>query len=134
MIKCGFCQQELEIINHTNPEVFDIMVCEGCMRPDFDTRFRQVFRKGTTELLATTIRIDEFFIILNHNFNYSTKRTNYTQIFKKGVIGELDGSLDLQPVTWGPDEPAFDLDFILKLPLHDPALTKRKLQIYTTFS
>jgi len=133
IIECGFCHKTPDIVNHTNSDMFDIYLCEGCL-PDFNTRFRQVCYKGETEVLAITIRLDEFFIVLNYKFNFTSKRTNYTQIYRKGVIGELNDSLDLQPITWGPDVPAFDLDFVLQLPLHDPALTKQKLQIYTTFS
>ncbi len=132
-IECGFCHKVLDIINHTNSELFDVYLCEGCLKPNFDTRFRQVCYKGQQEVLANTIRIDEFFIVLNYSFNFITTRTNFTQIYRK-VIGELNDSLDLVPITWTHDLPVFDLDFIVRLPLHDPALAKQKLQIYTTFS
>lgn len=133
IIECGFCHKVPELINHTNREIFDIYLCEGCQRPDFDTRFRQVYRTGEKELLAITVRLDEYFLVLNYSFNFTSKRINYTSIYKK-VIGEFNDSLDLEPITWGPDKPVFDLDFVLQLPLHDPALAKQKLQIYTTFS
>lgn len=130
---CGFCHQVPDVRNHTNSDLLDLYICEGCVKPNFDTRFRHVTYKDEPYILATTIRIDEWFIILNYAFNYTNKRTNYTQIYKK-VIGELDSSLDLAPITWGPDRPVCDLDFVMKLPLHNPALVKQKLQIYTTFS
>ena len=133
IVECGFCHKAPDIVNHTNSDIFDIYLCEGCLLPNFDTRFRQVCYKGDTQVLAVTIRLDEYFIVLNYNFNFTTKRINYTQIYKK-VIGELNDSLELQPITWGPDMPVFDLDFVVRLPLHDPALAKQKLQIYTTFS
>ena len=133
IIECGFCHKTPDLINHTNREMFDIYLCEGCLKPDFDTRFRQVYRTGQSELLAITIRLDEYFLVLNYNFNFTSKRINYTSIYKK-VIGEFNDSLDLQPITWGPDLPVFDLDFVLCLPLDNPALAKQKLQIYTTFS
>lgn len=132
--ECGFCNKSMDIISHTNSDLFDIYLCEGCIKPGFDTRFRQVCYKDEEYVLATTIRLDEFFIVLNYAFNYTNRRTNYTQVYRKNVIGELNDSLDLQPITWGPDLPAFDLDFIMILPLHNPAEAKRKLEIYTTFS
>jgi len=115
MGKCGFCHKELEIVNHTNSDLFDVYLCEKCLEPEFGTRYREVSYKGQKEILATTIRIDEYYIVLNYNLNLSAQRTNFTQIHKGIVL-------------------IFDLDFILRLPLHDPALAKRKLQIYTTFS
>jgi hypothetical protein len=115
MHECGFCHKELEVVNHTNSDLFDVYLCENCMKPGFYTRFRKVCYKGYPEVLATTIRIDEFYVVLNYCFHLSSQRSNYTQIHKGITL-------------------VFDLDFILHLPLHDPALTKRKLEIYTTFS
>ncbi len=130
---CGFCHKVPEIINHTNSDLLDVYLCEGCIKPNYDTRFRHVCYKGETEILATTVRIDEFFVVINYHFNFTTRRTNYTRIYKK-IIGILNGQLDLEPITWGPDLPVCDLDFIVKLPWDNPALVKEKLQIYTTFS
>ncbi len=130
--ECGFCDQLMEKIEHTNKDMFDVFLCEGCQK-GFGTRYRQIFYAGETELLATTLRIDEYFVVLNYAFNFTTRRTNYTKIYKK-VIGELNDSLDLEPITWGPDEPVFELDFIISLPLHEIAVCKQKLAIYTTFS
>jgi hypothetical protein len=130
--QCGFCNKQMEKIEHANKEMFDVFLCEGC-QPNYTTRYRQLFYKGEFEVLATTIRIDEYFVVLNHSFNFTSRRTNYTKIYKK-IIGELNDSLDLEPLTWGPDLPVFDLDFILSLPLHDVAACRQKLSIYTTFS
>lgn len=130
--ECGFCDRIMEKIEHQNKDLFDVYLCENCI-PGFSTRYRQLFYKGEAELLAATIRIDEYFVVLNHAFNYTSRRTNYTKIYKK-VIGELNDSLDLEPLTWGPDLPVFELDFILRLPLHDIAACRQKLSIYTTFS
>jgi hypothetical protein len=133
IIECGFCHKVPNLISHANGDIFDIYLCEGCQRPDFNTRFRQLYWTGQKQLLAVTIRLDEFFLVLNYAFNFTSKRINYTTIYKK-VIGEFNDSLDLEPITWGPDVPVFDLDFVVQLPLHDLALAKQKLQIYTTFS
>lgn len=130
---CGFCNKIPEQVDHANREMFDVYLCAGCKKPDFDTRYRIVCYKGYPDILAVTVRLDEYYIILNHNFNYTTRRTKYTTIYKK-VIGSINYSLDLEPITWGPEEPVCDLDFLVKLPLHDPAAVKRKLQIYTLFS
>lgn len=112
---CGFCHKPLEIVNHTNSDLFDVYLCEGCLSPEFYTRFRRVCYKGKKEVLANTIRIDDFYVVLNYSFNFPGSRTNFTQIHKGIKL-------------------IFELDFILRLPWHDPALIKQKLQIYTTFS
>jgi hypothetical protein len=130
---CGFCQKELEIVNHTNSDRLDIYLCEGCLRPDFDTRYRIVTYKGFPEPLANTIRLNDYFIVINYAFSFIDKRSNYTKIYKK-VIGEFNDSLDLEPITLGRDKPVCDLDLTLRLPLSNPSLALQKLQIYTTFS
>lgn len=130
---CGFCNKVMEIINHTNSDIFDIYLCEGCLKPEFDTRYRIVCYKNLPLVLANTIRIDEWFIVNNHMLDLTKGKINYTRVYQK-VIGEFNDSLDLTPLTMGPDQSVFELDFVLDLPLHDPALVKRKLQIYTTFS
>ena len=123
----------MEMIEHHNSNLFDIFLCAGCQLPKYDTRFRQVYYPGQSELLATNIRIDEFFVVINYAFNYITKRTGYTLIFKK-VIGFIDNSLDIEPLTYDTDRPVHDFDMILELPVHNPALLKTKLNIYTLFS
>ncbi len=130
---CGFCNQAMDQIGHTNSELFDIFLCEGCIRPDYDTRFRKLFTKDSNECLANTIRINDYFIVLNYKFTLVESKANYTKIYKK-VIGEFNDQLDLKPLTMSVDTPVFDLDFILHLPLHDPGLALQKLQIYTAFS
>lgn len=112
---CGFCNKDMEIINHTNREMFDVYVCEECTDSDIYTRYRHVCYTGSHTVLATTIRIDDFYVVLNHCFHISSQRDNYTQIH----IG-IDQIIDL--------------NFIIELPLDDPEQAKRKLQIYTTFS
>lgn len=132
--ECGFCDQLMEKIEHTNKDMFDVFLCEGCQK-GYTTRFRQLLYKGEYEILAETIRIDEYFIVLNYSFNYTTRRTNFTKIYRsKEMIGEMNGDLELEPMMWTPNLPVFDLDFILRLPLHDVAACKQKLSIYTTFS
>ncbi len=117
---CGFCKQEMDQTQHTNSDMFDVYLCVGCIKPEFDTRYRLLFAKGGEDCLASTVRIDEYFIILNHNFYPQSLDHHYTTVHK---------SVDLKS-----DRLVFTLNFILDLPLHDPALCKQKLQIYTTFS
>ena len=101
--------------------------------PDFNTLFRQIAYPGQLEVLATTIRIDEYFIVINYSFNYTTRRSNYTTIYKK-FIGLMESSFDIDPITYDADRPVHDFDTTLDLPLHDPVLLKKKLQLYTLFS
>lgn len=125
---CGFCNQLMKKVNHTNGDVIDLFECFQCIKPSFDTRFRQIFYPGESELLATQFRIDEFHVILNYSFNFGTRRAKYTSIFKKS-IGYGEG---LEPYDL--DQPVYDFDTVLTLPFHDPVLLKSKLQLYTLFS
>jgi hypothetical protein len=130
---CGFCNKPMEKTDHTNKDMLDVYLCAGCIKPDFDTRFRQVFYPNENELLATQFRLDEFHVVMNYAFNYTNRRTRYTTIYKK-AIGFMYSSLDLEPLTWDTDHPVHDFDTVLQFPFHDPALLKRKLQLYTLFS
>lgn len=130
---CRFCNKDMNKIDHHNPDLFDVYLCVGCLQPEYHTRYRELYRRGEDDLLATTIRIDEYYVILNHHFNYTTRRTNYSEVYKND-IGEIVQSVDLQPITWTSDLPAVDVDTILKLPFGDPASLKRKLQLYILFS
>ena len=100
---------------------------------DVYPQFRQVFYKDEDALLATTFRIDDYYVVMNYAFNYTTKRTNYTKIYKK-ILGIFKTSVELEPVTWESDLPVCDFDAIIKLPFHNPTLLKSKLQLYTLFS
>lgn len=130
--QCGFCDKPMRKIEHVNKDMFDIFLCEGC-QPGLTTRYRHVLYTGREGILATTVRIDEYFVILNYAFNFTTRRTNFTKVYKH-ILGELNDDLDLEPLQWTPNEPVFDIDFIIRLPLHDIAACKQKLAIYTTFS
>lgn len=133
--KCKFCNKELEQVDHTNREIFDIFMCNGCLKPNYDTVYRRVHYKGQPKILATTIRIDEFYVILNHELNYVSKRAQYTQIYKyKKVLGIMNTDPDPQPITWAAERPVCDLDIVLDLPLNNPMALKEKLKIYTLFS
>lgn len=133
MIECVFCIKPPPLIKHFNDDKFDVYICTNCRYPDFDTRFRLLYRKGESELLVNTIRIDDFFISCNHKPTTSAKKANYTRIYKD-VLGELNGSDDGEPLVLSIKSLICELDFIIKLPWHDPALAIQKLQIYTTFS
>ena len=103
------------------------------LMPNFETRFRQVFYPGENELLATQFRLDEFHVVLNYSFNYTSRRVRYTTVYKK-AIGFLESSTDLAPLTWDTDQPVHDFDMIVRFPFHDPVLLKSKLKLYTLFS
>ena len=120
-------------IDHHNPELFDVYLCEDCLVPDYSTLYREIYHTGEKELLAATVRLDEYYVVLNHAFNYTTKRTNFTVVYKNS-IGAITNGLDLEPLTWQHDLPACDFDQILSLPFHDPEALKHKLQVYILFS
>jgi hypothetical protein len=119
---CKFCNQQLQRIDHTNQDVFDIFLCENCLKPNFATRFRQVYYKGREELLAETVRIDEFFVIINYKFNLTTNRERYT-VIHKSATGHFSAS-----------KKVVDINTIIDLPFHDPEAIKAKLRTYTVFS
>jgi hypothetical protein len=129
--ECGFCDRIMEKSEHQNKGLFDVYLCKDCI-PGFSTSYRQLFYEGETELLATTIRIGEYFIVLNHAFSFTNPKSHYTLIYKR-VGDAANDPLSLEP-EWGPEPPVFELDFILELPLHDIAACRQKLSIYTTFS
>lgn len=116
---CSFCNQPMKKIDHVNKDMLDIFLCEDCLKPNFTTRFRQVFYSGDDDLLAIQFELDEFHVILNYHFDFNSSRTNYTKIYKNIV---------------GSHSPACDLDTIPRLPFHDPYLLKQKLRLYTLFS
>jgi hypothetical protein len=130
---CKFCNKDMNKIDHHNPELFDVYLCEDCLAPDYTTRYREIYHAGEENLLAVTVRVDEYYVVMNHAFNYTTKRTNFTIVYKN-PIGEITGSLDLEPLIWDSDIPVCDFDQILNLPFHDPVALKQKLQVYILFS
>jgi hypothetical protein len=130
---CGFCRKMLEKIDHVNKDRLDIYLCVGCQSPNYETRFRQVCFKNESEVLAETIKFDEFYIIRNYSFNYTNKRTNYTQIYRN-IIGALDRSLDLSPMNLIGNPLVYDFDSIIELPFDDLDRLKSKLLTIVTFS
>lgn len=133
MKSCAFCQKEMSLVDHANKDLLDVYICADCQQPEHDTRYRQICYKDEEPVLATTIHIDDFYVILNYAFSFITRRTNFTTIFRK-AIGAIDSDLDLAPIVWIPSLPVVDLDIIIRLPYHDIKALKKKLQIYTLFS
>jgi hypothetical protein len=131
-VRCKLCKQIAPITEHKNDKMFDIYVCAGCQMPNFGTRYREIYQQGSSKILGATLRLDDYYIVLNYGLTYRSRRTNFTSIYKK-VIGEIESSIDLEPITWDADQPVIEFDFILKLP-HDVGLIKQKLQTYTLFS
>lgn len=130
---CGFCNKPMALSEHANKDMLDVYLCAGCIKPAFDTRFRQVYYPGENELLATQFRLDEFHVVINYAFNFTNRRVRYTTIYKK-AIGFVESSTDLAPLTWDTDHPVHDFDMIVRFPFHDPVLLKNKLELYTLFS
>lgn len=118
---CCFCSKEMQKVGHHNTDLFDVYVCQDCLFPDYRSQYRELYRIGQNDILAANVRIDEFYVVLNYQFNYTNKRTNYTTIYR-GAPKQLV------------DTPVCDVDLIINLPYHDPAALKRKLRLYTLFS
>jgi hypothetical protein len=131
-VRCKLCNNWAPITEHRNDTMFDIYVCAGCQAPHFKTRYREIYPQGDNKLLGVSLRIDDYYVVLNYGLTYRSRKTNFTSIYKK-IIGELESSSDLEPITWDADSPVVEFDFILKLP-HDVRLIKQKLQTYTLFS
>jgi hypothetical protein len=130
---CRFCNKVMRTIDHNNQDLFDVYLCEDCLLPDYSTRYRELWRAGEGELLAVTIKLDEYYVVINHAFNFVTKRTNFSLIYKNPIV-IIPNSLHLEPITWNSELPACDVDYILDLPFHDPTVLKRKLGVYVLFS
>ena len=133
MKECVFCHKEMAIIDHANKDLLDIYSCGDCKQPEHTTQYRHVCYKDEEPILATTIHVDEFYIILNYAFSFISRRTNYTTIYRK-VIGAIDTNWDLEPVVEAANVKAFDMDIIVQLPYDDIEALKKKLQIYILFS
>lgn len=134
-IKCKLCNGIAPKIEHANANIFDIYACTGCQAPTYQTRYRMIFHKNDpVDPLAITIRLDDYYIILNYgwNFGYPERKTKRSIVYKR-IIGELYESSDLDPITWDSDSPVLDFNFIIELPQGAGPL-KQKLQIYTLFS
>lgn len=106
---------------HHNSDLFDVFVCHDCLLPDYKSRYRELYRVGRSDILAANVRLDEFYVVLNYQFNYTNKRTNYTTIYKAVPKRSVD-------------TPVCDVDLVINLPYHDPAALKRKLRLYALFS
>lgn len=130
-VKCKLCSNTAPITEHSNDKIFDIYVCAGCQVPNFKTRYREIYSQND-KLLGASLRLDDYYIVLNYNLTYMYKEANYTSIYKK-IIGELESSPDLEPLTWDADLPVIEFDFILDLP-NDVRLIKNKIQTYILFS
>lgn len=112
--------------------MFDIYVCVNCLLPSYKSRYREIYRINENDLLASTLRLDQYYVVLNYAFDYQTRRSNYTTIYLNPV-GIDDAHLGLKPIL-DQDAPVCDLDIVIKLPYHDPVALKQKLQTCVVFS
>lgn len=124
---CGFCNKELPIRKQQNNRV-NIFVCESCQKPKFNTMYRQTYRSEDDLLQYVSIFVDDFYVL------YGYYLLGPTTTIYKSPVGVIYESADPGPITWDWERPAFSLIGILELPLQDPALVKKKLEIYTLFS
>ena len=134
MKTCGFCNEEMSLLNKTYQTLFDIYTCIDCQKSKFKTLYKETYYAGDNERLLTQIRVDEYYVIQNYKFNYTSKRQNYTTIYVRflGLISPY--SVDSEPIAWTPAEPALILDGIIDLPMDNPLAIKEKLQTYILFS
>jgi len=126
MMICRFCNSVLTETPHPGDpkkNIFILYICRGCL-PQHNTLYRELYDKNTYELLADAIRIDEFYVIRN----YKNKKTT----FNKDIIGVLENSPDMEPITF--TKPVYEMDGIWDIPFNDIEMLKHKLRIYTTFS
>lgn len=128
---CQFCYKYLHLEpEHAGKIVFDLYLCRGCQLPTYDTLYRQLYFKEKPELLADTIRVDNFYVIRHHVC--IQKNDSPRSIIYKNIIGTLDGSPNVEPISF--NSPVCQIDHVIDLPLYDIELLKHKLKIYTTFS
>lgn len=130
---CVFCNKVPPKIEHANNKYLDVYVCTSCLGPEYNTKFREIANVGESVILADSIRIDDFYIIRNFEYNPTYMKANYTRIYRD-IIGCLDTSNDMEPLSFRRDPLICQLDIIIELPWYDLELCKQKLQIYTTFS
>lgn len=129
---CVFCQEPLEWQEeHSGKGYFDLYKCKNCMRPDFETLYRQLYNIGGTTLLSDAIRVDEYYLVRYFQPSSKNARYNFSIIFKE-VIGVLESSPDMDPITF--NKPVCELDFVIDLPFNNIKLAKQKLDVWTLFS
>jgi hypothetical protein len=123
---CHFCQNSLQENKHPGDpdgKFFILYLCRNCI-PEHKTLFREVYDSTTFQLLADATRVDEFYIIRNYKENKT--------IINKDIIGVIESSTDLEPITY--TKPVCELDGIFDIPFRNLELLRHKLSIYTTFS
>ena len=130
---CVFCQQEMKKMKHHNEDLLDVFMCSDCLEPNYSTFYRQCFYADGDKVLATNFRFNDYFVVINYAFNFTTRRIEYTTIHKN-AIGFIANALNIDPVTHDTDRPVLDVPFTIDFPLNNPALLKSKLDLYTLFS
>lgn len=129
---CIFCHEPLEWQEeHSGKGYFDLYKCKNCMRPDFETLYRQLYNIGGTTLLSDAVRVDEYYVVRYFQLSSKNAKYNFSIIFKE-VIGVLESNPDMEPITF--NKPVCELDFIIDLPFDNVKLAKRKLDVWTVFS
>lgn len=126
---CELCQKLMPIIQDGR-RIFDIYRCSGCL-PDYNSMYRQLYRKECSILLAESIRLSNFYVVKYHCCN-SAGKMKFTIIYKN-ILGIIEpDNPDFEPVTFS--KPVCEIGHLIDLPLYDPEATLHKLSIYATFS
>ena len=125
---CGFCRGALK---YKSANYFDLFLCRDCQEPKYTTLHRQVCYAGQTQLLADSLRINDFYVIRYFHPARPNERSNYTVIYKD-ILGAIDHSPDMEPITL--TKPVCDIDHLVELPMDNIELLIQKLSLWTTFS
>jgi hypothetical protein len=130
---CKFCKKPVEYLaEHAGKDQLNVYLCRGCQEPNHHTLYRQLYKKLQPGiLLAESIQMDDYYLVRYHRPTSKDSKYNYSIIFKS-IIGTLDSSPDMEPISL--NKPVCEIDHILELPWHDIEAAKHKLDLYTTFS
>lgn len=144
---CPLCHKDMQQDPGPNSiGRFELYVCNLCMAPHYDSMYKELYSNTTITpviegaprekfvskmLLAQAILVDEFYVVLYHNY-YLNHNSCPSSFIYKDIVGTVAHSLDFEPITI--HSPICILDFTLELPWHDIKLIKNKLKTYAVFS
>ena len=131
-MQCVFCKKSLEELkSHSGSGLFSVYLCRDCIYPEHHTLYKQLYFNNGFQLLVDAIQIDEYYICRYFKKTTISGKENYTSL-SKNVIGSLDNSNDMEPISL--NHPICEIDHIMDLQFDNIKLLKQKLAIYTTFS
>lgn len=129
---CRFCNKPvLRIEDHSGKGIFDLYICKDCLKPIYNSTYRQLHIINKVDLLVDSIQLDEYYIIRYHKSLSHVSRSNYTIIYRD-ILGAIENSTDLEPIVTR--KAVCEIDHILELDFTDIAALKQKLSVYTLFS